>query len=113
MADIENMRIDSTMLGFEEHGILSSTLYLRSERVGQGFGGYSLGGLDGIGSAAAGLWLARVLKTVGVSKWEDLPGKYVRVERDHSRSTIKKIGHITDDKWFDVGAEMDALEESQ
>ena len=40
--------------------------------------------------------------TVGVEKWEDLKDKYVRVVDDGWGSSIKKIGNIIDDKWFDI-----------
>jgi len=98
-----NARIESTMLGIEDQGILTCYLHLRQEGAGQGFGGYSLKshGID---------MIKRILETVGVSDWEDLPGEYVRVEgNDHK---IRKIGHITDDKWYEPEAEYKEGEKS-
>lgn len=105
----ENMRIKSTMLGREDHGILTAFLNLEGNGCGQEFGGWSL---DSAGSpdAAAGFWISRVLEVVGANEWEGLPGKYVRVVRD--RGLIVGIGHITENRWFHPRAEMLALESS-
>ena len=46
--------------------------------------------------------MMRIMDIVGVDKWEDLKDKYIRVESNGWGGTIKKIGHITDDKWFDI-----------
>ena len=46
--------------------------------------------------------MMRIMDTVGVEKWEDLKDKYVRVVDDGWGSSIKKIGNIIDDKWFDI-----------
>ena len=37
-----------------------------------------------------------------IYQWEDLKDKYVRVVDDGWGSSIKKIGNIIDDKWFDI-----------
>lgn len=39
---------------------------------------------------------------VGVDKWEDLPGKYIRIEYNGLGSTVTKIGNIIEEKWFDL-----------
>ena len=41
-------------------------------------------------------------KIVGVDKWEDLPGKYIRFEDNGCGFTVTKIGNIIKDKWFDL-----------
>lgn len=90
---MQNAKIERTTLGFEDHGILTAFLILDYGGAGQGFGGYSLKG-----DAMSG-FVEQVLNTVGVQAWEELPGKYIRVEADHSK--VHRIGHITADKWFD------------
>jgi hypothetical protein len=119
MEESGNARIASTMLGYEDHGILSSMLHLELGGGGQqGFGGYTLDdrpaeeyGGDRRPYVGAGLWLAQVLRVVGVSKWEDLKGKHVRYERRNGM--IKKIGHIIEDKWFDAEEEFQKLADEE
>ena len=44
----------------------------------------------------------RIMNVVGVSKWEDLEGQFVRVAipSDFWGSSIHVIGNILNDKWF-------------
>ena len=46
--------------------------------------------------------VSKLLEVVGVDKWEDLPGKYIRFEDNGWGSIITKIGNIVEDKWFDL-----------
>lgn len=102
--EIENALIESTYFGGEDHGIMTAYLYLKYDMGGQGFGGY---GLDMYnektkereGTAYGLEFVRRVLETVGVKRWEDLPGKYIRVE--HTWTKVSKIGHIIQNKWFE------------
>ena len=113
-AVIENAKIVSTQLGGYDGGTLIMTCWLTlvGDGWGQGFGGY---GLDRpltaqerqdspkryrAGTAYGMEFITRIIETVGVDKWEDLPGKYVRFRRDGVADRITAIGHITDDKWF-------------
>jgi hypothetical protein len=114
--EIKNAVITGTMLGYEDHGILSAMIYLDYGGSGQGFGGYVLDSASPMphtassrreDSLACGLLIRRVLQVVGVSKWEDLKGKSVRVEA--SWSEIAKLGNYLKDEWFDIRAEMKAL----
>ena len=96
MDSIRNMKIASTFLGREDHGIPTFWLNMVSEGSGQGFGGYDLR-FYGIKP------LVRILEVVGVDSWEKLPGSYCRV--DGSYSGLKAIGHITDEKWYNLETE--------
>lgn len=98
MSNIKNAKIKSTMLGVEDHGILTAFLHLDYGGAGQGFGGYGLGG------PFCSAWVERVLETVGVEKWEDLPGKHIRVKAEHSK--VHEIGNILEDKWFNPAEEF-------
>lgn len=91
--EIKNAKIESTMLGFEDHGIFTYMIYVGDGSSGQGFGGYSLGGnyTDAV--------IKGLLKTVGVDKWEDLKGSFVRVKSEEGR--LVEIGHLMEEKWFD------------
>ena len=83
MNEIKNARIKDTRLGMAQGNILTFNIDLDYGGGGQGFGGYALDGPDGnngrIGSAFGMEAIRRVLETVGVDRWEDLPGKHVRV----------------------------------
>ena len=108
MSEIRNALIEDTMLGIEDHGIATFFLYLDyGDSSHQGYGGY---GLDEYsekdkkrhGHAYGMEAIIRVLETVGVCKWEDLRGKYIRVRGGGLMSKIEAIGHITKNRWLDL-----------
>lgn len=106
---IQNAKITSTMLGIEDHGILTAFVYLEGDGWGVGFGGYALDEWDEAakrrkGGAYGTEFIMRVLKAVGVERWEDLPGKHVRVESEGWGGQARRIGHITKELWFDPKA---------
>lgn len=113
MMEIVNCQIESTMLGVEDHGIMSAWLYLKGDGWGQGFGGWALDGKP-FGDthvrqphAACGAFVAGVLNALELTKWEDLPGKHVRIRREHSK--VEAIGHIFKDKWFEPKEVLESL----
>ena len=53
------------------------------------------------GSAAGMEAIMRIMDVVGVSRLEDMQGKYIRVASKGLVSTIKIIGNIVSDRWFD------------
>jgi len=100
-----NAQIESTSLGGYD-GIgshLTAYLYLKYDGGGQGFGGYVLGG------EYAWRFISRVLEVVGVERWEQLKGKYVRVRQDMSK--VHEIGNILEEKWFNPTKEFEKLKE--
>jgi hypothetical protein len=90
--EIRNAKIAGTTLGFEDHGIFTCFLHLEygSGNIGQSFGGYFL--------ESHPKMIQSILKTVGVNSWENLKGKYIRAEFDNIH--VERIGHITEDKWY-------------
>lgn len=116
---IENAKIASTFLGIEDHGILTFFVHVEGAGWGQGVGGYALDGRQRrtesrIGYGPGLLAMRKILETVGVEKWEDLPGTLIRVKRIvWGSSTPPVIGHIIEDKWFDLKAFMAEMEKSQ
>ena len=42
----------------------------------------------------------QIMNVVGVDRFSDLKGKYIRVETN-GNGPIKRFGHIIEDKWFD------------
>lgn len=47
-------------------------------------------------------YIMRIMDTVGVSKFSGLTGKYVRVATKGLGSSVKIIGNIIKDQWFDL-----------
>lgn len=105
--EIRNAKITATKLGREDHGILTFMIFVEFYAAVCGIGGYALDSWssDGEGRvfSAKGLEaISKILDTVGVDNWEDLPGKYIRVEDNGWGSRVEKIGNIIDEKWFDI-----------
>lgn len=106
---IENALITNVDLSMADHGCLTLAMTLEGSGCGVVYGGYCLGkgylGADDDffdGSAAGMEYLIRIMDTVGVEKFQDLKGKYVRVAAKGRGSSVKIIGNIIKDKWFDA-----------
>lgn len=106
---IENAFIESVDLSMADHGCLTLAMTLNGGGWGVVYGGYSLGkgylGADDDyfeGSAAGLEYLMRIMDTVGVERFQDLRGKYIRVATKGWGSYLKIIGNIIDDRWFDA-----------
>lgn len=70
-------------------------------------GGYAIDGYDKETKSrvftAKGLEaISKILEIVGVEKWEDLKGQYIRIEDNGRGSTIDTIGNLMGDKWFNI-----------
>ena len=106
---IENALITKVDLSMADHGCFALEMTLKGDCWGVVYGGYCLGkgylGADDDffnGSAAGMEYLIRIMDTVGVEKFQDLKGKYVRVATKGLGSSVKIIGNIIKDKWFDA-----------
>ena len=55
----------------------------------------------------------RIMDTVGCSTYEGKKGKYVRVATKGWGSTVKIIGNILEDKWFDYESFFDDKEKEE
>ena len=106
---IENALITNVDLSMADHGCLTLVMTLEGSGWGVVYGGYCLGkgylGADDDffdGSAAGMEYLMRIMDTVGVEKFQDLKGKYVRVAAKGWGNPVKIIGNIINDKWFDA-----------
>lgn len=107
---IRNAKIESTTLGFIRGSIMSYYLHLDYEDSGvQSFGGFVLdnprGNKKERGGTVYGMeTIIDILRVAGVEKWEDLKGKYIRVQFGDEPAgfgyNIVAIGHITKDIWF-------------
>lgn len=104
MNRIKNAKITKTMLGWQDHGILTCTINLDYGDAVQSFGGYSFdyhpeGSKERQASRYGMEFIAYLMRTVGVKTWEELPGTVVRVECSWDK--VWRIGHFLEDKWFD------------
>ena len=103
-----NAKIKSTMFGIEDHGCMTFFVFLEWLGASQGLGGYAIDqyrgdNCDRTGQGAALVAIRKILEVVGVDTWEALPGKLVRLQVEglgSSRTPI--IGHIIEDRWFDL-----------
>ena len=105
MKEIKNAIIESVSINDGDRGLLTAWLYLEYDYGSQGFGGFALylpdsykyGGIDK-GKPYCGHFIHRCMEIAGVSKWENIPGKTIRVDAEHGK--VHGIGHITKDDWF-------------
>lgn len=106
---IKNAIIEGATITNDDHGIMTAWIFLDYGDGGhQGFGGYVLHlpkenkhyTIEGY----CGHFLWRVMDVAGVTKWEHLKGKTIRVDLGGMEGTfgqtIEGIGHIVKDDWF-------------
>lgn len=103
---IENVKITSTFLGIEVHGYLTCCLTVEGAGFGVTIGGYALDSYDKekqkrIPTQQGFELINRILEVVGVSSWEELAGKHIRIERNSPFGRLTKIGHLINDEWLD------------
>ena len=92
----------------EDHGVLTFSITLEGNGTGCVFGHYVIGhgylgakefkAENGHGLEA----MMRIMDTVGVERWEDLQGKYVRFKSEGLGHSVDTIGNIIKDKWFNI-----------
>ena len=107
---IENAKITNVSLTMEDHGCLTFWLTLEGDGWGCGVGGYCigkgyLGAKEFTAERGGGLEaMMRIMDVVGVSTWEDLKGKYLRVQfpGDGWGDRVSTIGNLVKDKWFNI-----------
>lgn len=104
---IENAKITRVSFSMADHCCLTFGIEVKGGAWGCNIGGWTIGhgfrGSDFFDASGAGLVaMMKIMDVVGVDKWEDLQGKYIRVESDGWGSVIHKIGNILKDDWFDI-----------
>lgn len=105
--EIKNAQITGTMLGREDHGIFTFMIYVKCEGWSCGVGGYALDYYnkelgERVYFAKSLEAVSKILDVVGVDKWEDLNGKYIRLKDNGWGSTVDEIGNLMEDKWFNL-----------
>ena len=104
---ILNAKIESVSCSIG-NGITTFGLDLKIQGgAGCCFGGYALDEYDKAEGRrlpiSLGLeCLEEIMKTVGVSSWENLRDKYLRVVDRGLGESIAAIGNIMEDKWFNI-----------
>lgn len=119
MGEIRNAKIISTHLGYNEIGILTFSLTL--EIAGGGVGCYGNCVLDTydritdrrVPVAHSMECITAILKIVGVDIWENLAGRYIRIEDNGWGGRIDKIGNLMEDTWMSLRALFGREEESE
>jgi hypothetical protein len=108
---IQNAIIDKAVLTTDDHGLLSGWLFLTYETSGQGFGGNALYLPKSFRhhrvESVCGHWIWRVMEIAGVTEWDKLPGRTIRVKCTWSK--VYAIGHIVKDDWFDPSRDFENL----
>ncbi len=104
---IKNAIIKHVSLSMADHGCLTFYMNVEFGNCGCSIGGYCIGhgylGAKKFDGCEKGLIaMMRIMDTVGVERWEDLKGKYIRFVDNGWGSTIDEIGNIIDDKWFNI-----------
>lgn len=104
MSEIHNALITGTMLGFEDHGIMTFFIYLEWDG-GVGFGGYALDEYDKEKQQRMGVGysldlLKEIMDVVGVETWEKLKGKHVRVDSEGWGGKALGLGNLLKDEWI-------------
>jgi hypothetical protein len=106
--EIRNAKITDTMLGREDHGIMTFMVYIDISESGCcGVGGYAIDCYDretkGRKFTAKGLEaISKILEVVGVDTWEELKGNYIRVKDNGWGKPIDEIGNLMENKWFNL-----------
>ena len=104
---IENAKITSTSISMADHGCLSISICVEGNGWACNIGGW----LNGVGYLGATKWkgngsaivaMMKIMDIVGVSEWEKIPGKYIRVKTEGWGGTIDEIGSLIEDKWFNL-----------
>lgn len=108
MSQVVNARIVNTTITMENNGVLTFYITLKGDGWGVNYGGFVIAN-GYVGSQyftaenGGGLVaMMKIMDTVGVSKWEDLNGKYIRAVVDGWGERVKVIGNIISDKWFNI-----------
>lgn len=112
---IENAQIKSVDLS-NDGGIFSLAMALEGNGWGVVYGGRVIGKSydDEITGSENGIeYIMRIMDVVGVSRFNDMKGKYVRVALKGWGDSVEIIGNIIENKWFDQKAFFDNKKEGE
>jgi len=105
--EIWNGKITNADLDMSDHGCITMWLSIEGNGCGVCYGGICLGkGYVGAKTFSSSrnsmIYIMRIMDVLGVSKFNNLKGQYVRVAAKSIGSPVKIIGNIIRDKWFDA-----------
>lgn len=105
--EIQNAKITFADLDMRDHGCITMELSLKGCGWGCVFGGHCLGhGYLGAkefeGSPKGMEYIMRIMDVIGVDRFSELKGRYVRVATKGWGESVRIIGNIINDQWFDV-----------
>lgn len=114
---IENGKITGTMLGKEDHGIMTFWLFVEFDSGVCGYGGYALDSYDAqtkkrIGAGGRNASNRGNSRLCRRCKWEDLTGAFIRCEHQGWGGKIIRIGNLIKDKWFSLEAFFKEVKEA-
>nr|DAX10366.1 MAG TPA: hypothetical protein [Bacteriophage sp.] len=124
--ELRNAYIKNVSFGIKDYGFLSLTLTLEGDGWGINYTGPSIGrkyyineesikdgnaaNFEGYEGGAEAI--VRILDVVDCSELESLKGKYIRAAIKRGES-VKIIGNIIKDQWFDYGSFFDNYKTKQ
>ena len=102
--EIRNARIKSVKLGREDHGIMTFMIFINFGgnccSVSCGIGGYALDYYDK--ALDKRVFSPKSMEVISNILDVDLPGKYIRVKDYGLGTSIRDIGNILENKWFNI-----------
>ena len=115
--ELFNAEITNVSLNFRDYGSLVLDITLCGEGNGLVYGGHVLGKgyLDSktfTGSSSGLEAIMIIMDVVGLEDLMDMKGEYVRVANKGLGSSVKIIGNIIKDIWFDYGSVFDYIEKT-
>lgn len=105
---ILNAKITSADIFIEDHDILTFAIGIdTSAGWSTSIGNFYLDWEDEEGKKIPAIYtstiIRAILKTVGVRSWNDLVGKYIRIDDNNTyNSPIVKISNLMSDNWIDL-----------
>jgi hypothetical protein len=97
--EIKNATIENIRIHMERGFIVTISITLDYGGAGQSFGGYMLAHKDRGPTPHLAAWVLGLMEVFKVDDIMKLKGKPCRAEASHCK--VKRIGHFTDDRWFD------------
>lgn len=105
---ILNAQITHADIFIEDHDILTFTLTIRSSagwstHIGSFYLDWTNKGGERVPAPYTSTIVRSILETVGVRSWNDLVGKYIRIDDNNKyNSTVTKIANLMEDNWIDL-----------
>lgn len=86
-------KVESTFLGYEDHGIFSLNVNFTYGSSGQGTGHYCVANAEPSDTDAVGIRLVKaIIDACGVNQWEHLRGRTVYVLRESDDWNARVVG---------------------